>query len=47
MRLDKFTNPIFNETDVFNVLYQGNTSVLSDCEGGKKKEIFFQSLGAE
>lgn len=30
MRLDKFTNPIFNETDVFNVLYQGNTSVLSD-----------------
>jgi len=28
MRLDKFNNPIFNETDVFNILYQGNTSVL-------------------
>ena len=21
---------------------EGNTSVLSDCEGGKKKEIFFK-----
>jgi len=29
MRLDKFYNPIFNETDVFNILYQGDTSVLS------------------
>ena len=28
MRLDKFNNPIFNETDVFELLYQGNTSVL-------------------
>lgn len=29
MRLDKFNNPIFSETDVFNILYKGNTSVLS------------------
>ena len=29
MRLDKFNNPIFNEADVFDILYQGNTSVLS------------------
>ena len=28
MRQDKFNNPIFNETDVFNLLYQENTSVL-------------------
>jgi len=28
MKLDKFGNPIFNETDVFNLLYQENTSVL-------------------
>ena len=28
MRLDKFNNPIFNETDVFELLYQGNTSVI-------------------
>lgn len=28
MHLDKFNNPIFNETDVFDILYQGNTSVI-------------------
>ena len=28
MRLDKFNNPIFDNTDVFELLYQGNTSVL-------------------
>ena len=28
MKLNKFGTPIFNETDVFNRLYQGNTSVL-------------------
>ena len=28
MKLDKFGNPIFNETDVFKLLYQGKTSVL-------------------
>lgn len=28
MKLDKFGTPIFNETDVFNILYQGDASVL-------------------
>ena len=28
MRLDKFNNPIFNDTDVFKLLYKKNTSVL-------------------
>jgi DNA polymerase III alpha subunit len=28
MKLDKFGNPTFNETDIFNLLYQGDISVL-------------------
>ena len=28
MKLDKFGNPIFNETDIFKLLYQENISVL-------------------
>lgn len=30
MRLDNFNNPIFDDTDVFNALYQNKASVLSD-----------------
>lgn len=30
MRLDKFNNPVFNDTDIFNALYEGNISALSD-----------------
>jgi DNA polymerase III alpha subunit len=29
MKLDKFANPIFNETDIFDALYAGHQSVLS------------------
>lgn len=28
MRLDKFSNPVFNGSDIFNALYQGNESAL-------------------
>jgi len=28
MHLDKFNNPVFNETDVFDILYRDNASVL-------------------
>lgn len=30
MKLDKFANPIFNEADVFDVLYSGHQTALSD-----------------
>lgn len=30
MKLDKFANPIFNEADVFDVLYTGHHTALSD-----------------
>jgi len=30
MKLDKFANPIFNETDVFDVLYSGHQTALSN-----------------
>jgi DNA polymerase III alpha subunit len=39
MRLDKFNNPIFNETDVFNILYQGNTSVLPQLSVDINREL--------
>ncbi len=29
MYLDKFSNPIFNEQDIFDALYQGHTDILS------------------
>jgi DNA polymerase III alpha subunit len=29
MRLDKFSNPIFDEQDIFQALYQGHTDILS------------------
>jgi hypothetical protein len=29
MRLDRFSNPIFNEQDIFDALYQGHIDVLS------------------
>jgi DNA polymerase III alpha subunit len=30
MRLDKYSNPIFNEQDLFDALYQGHSKVISD-----------------
>lgn len=39
MRLDIFKNPIFNETDVFEFLYQGNTSVLSELHVDINQEL--------
>ena len=30
MRLDKFSNPIFNSSDIFRALYQGKLSNLKD-----------------
>jgi DNA polymerase III alpha subunit len=30
MKLDKFANPIFNEADIFDVLYSGHQIALSD-----------------
>lgn len=30
MRLDKFNNPIFNETEIFDALYTGRQTVLPD-----------------
>lgn len=32
MRLDKFSNPIFNESDLFNLLYQKEETSLTDLE---------------
>lgn len=29
MRLDRFSNPIYNEEDIFNALYHGHTDILS------------------
>ena len=29
MKLDKFANPIFNETDVFDALYNGHQTLIS------------------
>lgn len=39
MRLDKFNNPIFNETDIFDILYQGNISVLSHLFVDSSQEL--------
>ena len=39
MRLDKFNNPIFNEVDVFNFLYQGHTSNLTDLMVERSPDI--------
>ena len=39
MKLDKFGNPIFNETDVFKLLYEGNTSVLSTLTVSNNREL--------
>lgn len=39
MKLDKFGNPIFNATDVFNILYQGNTSVLPELITEQNQEL--------
>lgn len=39
MRLDKFNNPIFNEVDVFNFLYQGHTSKLTDLMVERSPDI--------
>jgi DNA polymerase III alpha subunit len=39
MRLDKFNNPIFNEADIFKILYQGHISVLPKLFIDDSKEI--------
>lgn len=39
MKLDKFSNPIFNETDVFDILYQNNTEVLSQLTVDLTQEL--------
>lgn len=39
MRSDKFSNPIFNETDIFDALYSGHQTVLSDIIADDSYEI--------
>lgn len=39
MRLDKFANPIFNQTDLFNALYAGHLPPLSDVITEDSEEI--------
>jgi DNA polymerase III alpha subunit len=39
MRTDKFLNPIFNEADIFDALYSGHQSVLSQIVADDSYEI--------
>jgi DNA polymerase III alpha subunit len=39
MRLDKFNNPIFNNADIFNALYEGHVAVLSELIVDRCAEI--------
>lgn len=39
MRLDKFNTPIFNESDVFSIMYEGNTSILSSLTVDPSQEL--------
>lgn len=39
MRLDKFSNPIFNESDLFDALYTGHQIPLSELMTDLSKEI--------
>jgi DNA polymerase III alpha subunit len=39
MYLDKFSNPIFNEQDIFDALYQGHTDILTNATVESTDEI--------
>ena len=39
MRLDKFSNPVFNQTDLFKFLYEGHESVLVKLTVDPSNEI--------
>lgn len=39
MRLDKYTNPVFNETDLFNALYKGHSIDSSEITVDNSYEI--------
>ncbi len=39
MRLDKFSNPIFNSTDLFDLIYQGKLPVLDNLTVDADEEI--------
>ena len=39
MYLDKFSNPIFNEQDIFDALYQGHTNILMNATVESTDEI--------
>lgn len=39
MHLDKFSNPIFNEQDIFDALYQGRTDILTRATVESTDEI--------
>ena len=56
MRLDKFSNPIFDQQDIFKILYQGRDDVLAelivDCDNEITRleaisEIKFQKYNIE
>jgi DNA polymerase III alpha subunit len=44
MRLDRFSNPIYNEQDIFRALYQGHTDILSKATVDSSSEIEKLSL---
>lgn len=39
MRLDRFSNPIFNEQDIFNALYKGHTNILTTATVDPSPEL--------
>ena len=39
MNVDKFGNPIFNEQDLFDILYKGQTDFLSELTVEPSTEI--------
>jgi DNA polymerase III alpha subunit len=39
MRLDRFSNPIYNEQDIFDALYQGHTGILMKATVDLSSEI--------
>jgi DNA polymerase III alpha subunit len=39
MRLDRFSNPIYNEQDIFRALYQGHTDILKRATVDPSPEI--------
>jgi DNA polymerase III alpha subunit len=39
MRLDRFSNPIYNEQDIFNALYKGHTDILATATVDTSLEI--------